>query len=183
MEESDVQETEKESRRNLSLLSLTALGLSMAALLVSVFEVSAIREDQRVQVWPYIEVSTNYSENGYALTVENKGIGPARIRSAALLFDGQPVTSLDQLILETLGPEDAFSYDLYKSNDPNRSVMSPDETVVLFSVPWEDRTLRLNEAWSGRVGVSVCYCSVYDECWLAALDGGEPEVITHCDNR
>ena len=58
--------------------------------------------------------------------------------------------------------------------------MSPDETVVLFSVPWQDRTRRLSEAWSGRVSVAICYCSVYDDCWLAKLNEGEPAAVGSC---
>ena len=52
MEENETQVEENKSRRNMSVVSLVALGLSISALLVSVFEVSAIREEQKNQVWP-----------------------------------------------------------------------------------------------------------------------------------
>ena len=97
-----------------------------------------------------------------------------------VFFDGEPVTDIDRLIIDTVGEEDAFSYDLYRTSDISRSVMSPDERATLFAVPWEDRTRRLSEIWHGRLSVHVCYCSVYDECWTAELDAGEPEPVGTC---
>ena len=28
--------------------------------------------------------------------------------------------------------------------------------------------------------VKLCFCSVYDDCWLAELGGGEPEAVNAC---
>ncbi len=176
----EITEKPAPAARRIPLISVAALALSMLALFVSVLEVSAMRDEQRFQVWPYVEVSTRYSADGYAIIATNKGIGPARIRTAELWFDGQPVESLDELIVSTLGESEAFSYDLYKSSNPARSVMSANETAQLFAVPWEDRTRKLSAIWNDRVSVTLCYCSVYDECWRSALDGGEPVVVETC---
>ena len=75
------------SRKSVSMLSLTAIALSVFALLVSVLEVSAIRDEQRVQVWPFIELELSYSAEGFELRASNKGIGPARIRGITMLFE------------------------------------------------------------------------------------------------
>ncbi len=173
--------TNTESRNSTPILSIVAIVMSIGALLVSVFEVSAIRDEQRIQVWPYIEVTTNYSSEGFKLLAINKGIGPARVRTVELTFDGQPVDNLDQLIVDTIGEEDAFSYDLYRSSDISQSIMSPEEEAILFGVPWQPRTRRLSQAWSGRVDVAVCFCSVYDECWESRMNGGEPTPVSQCE--
>ncbi len=167
-------------RFRITLVSGAALALSVAALLVSVLEVSAIRAEQRVQVWPYVQLDTRYSADGYAIIATNKGIGPARVRSMEISFDGEVVDDLDQLIVDSIGAENAFSYELYKTSNPTRSVMSPDEGISLFAVPWEDRTRRLADVWAGRASVALCYCSVYDDCWQAQLDGGEPSEVESC---
>jgi len=169
------------SRSASPLLALTAIVLSLAALTVSVFEVSTIRDEQRIQVWPYIELAWHYDSDGFAIQATNKGIGPARVRTLDLRYEGTRYTELDRLVLATVGEENAFSYDLYSTTNPSRSVMSPDETAVLFSVPWEPRTRLLAERWNGTIGIEMCYCSVYDECWVARLDGPEPEPIAACD--
>ncbi len=168
-------------RSGTPLLSIVAIVMSVGALLVSVFEVSAIRDEQRVQVWPYISVDTNYTSEGFRLEATNKGIGPARIRTLLMTFDGRPVDDLDQLIIDTIGEEDAFSYEMYMASDISQSVMSPDEERILFGVPWEDRTRRLSQIWSSKVDIQVCYCSVYDECWEARLNAGEPTPVARCE--
>ncbi len=177
---SDSREKSEPSIKRLPLVSFAALVLSVLALMVSVLEVSAIREDQRVQVWPYMTVASSFGPNGYSLEAINKGIGPARVRTMEVLFDGKPVDDIDKLIVDTVGEDDAFSYDLYRTSNIAQSVMSADERATLFAVPWEDRTRRLSSVWHGRLSVRVCYCSVYDDCWMAELDDGEPESIETC---
>ena len=176
----EVAEKPARDARRIPLISVAALALSMLALFVSVLEVSAMRDEQRVQVWPYVEVSTRYNAEGYAVIATNKGIGPARVRTAELTFDGEPVDSLDELIVSILGEEDAFSYDLYRASNPARSVMSADDSAQLFAVPWEDRTRRLTQIWHDRISVTLCYCSVYDECWQSTLNAGEPVPVENC---
>ncbi|MEM7083914.1 MAG: hypothetical protein AAF465_14390 [Pseudomonadota bacterium] len=168
------------STNKTSALSIIAIAMSMGALFVSVLEVSAIRDDQRIQVWPYIGVYTNYSEDGFRLHAINKGIGPARVQTLKMFYDGEHVTDIDQLILNTLGEKDAFSYDLYRSSNISRSVMSADEDKTLFGVPWEPRTRRLIDDWATKVDVVVCYCSVYDDCWESRLNTGEPTEVSSC---
>ena len=58
---------EQHARSGAPLLALTAILLSLAALAVSVFEVSAIRDEQRIQVWPYIQIETRYGPEGLRL--------------------------------------------------------------------------------------------------------------------
>ncbi|MEM1080988.1 MAG: hypothetical protein AAGH65_05340, partial [Pseudomonadota bacterium] len=120
------------------------------------------------------------SSEGYALKLTNKGVGPARVRRGDLLLDAVSVSNLDAAILDTLGPDNAFSYDVYRSANPAPGVMSPDEEVILFGVPWEARTRALTEAWAGRVDVEICFCSVYDECWVANLNTGDPDLVEQC---
>lgn len=168
------------SRQNIPVVALIAIVLSLCALLVSVLEVSAIRSEQRVGVWPYVDVSSKYNDGGFQITATNKGIGPARIRSSQMLLDGKPQDDLDGMILAVLGPERAFSYEVYKSNNPAGGVMSPDEQSVLFAVPWTDASRTLVEELASRFSIELCYCSVYEDCWRAQLNEGEPEEVKRC---
>lgn len=162
-------------------MAFTAMVLSLCALLVSVLEVSSIRREQRVGVWPYVDVSSRYNAEGFSISATNKGIGPARVRTVALKLDGKPVADLDTMILDVLGPEEAFSYDVYTTSNPAGNVLSPDEAANLFSVPWTNATRRLVEDMVGEFSIEVCYCSVYDDCWLAELNAGDPAEISTCD--
>ncbi len=178
----DHPEASDSKRFRITLVSGAALALSVAALLVSVLEVSAIRSEQRVQVWPYVQLDMRYNADGYAIVATNKGIGPARVRTMQIALDGEVFDDLDRLIVASIGAENAFSYELYRTSNPARSVMSADERITLFAVPWEERTRRLAEVWTDRASVELCYCSVYDECWESRLDGGEPAAVERCDD-
>lgn len=177
------------ARQGPSLISFVAIGLSICALLVSVFEVSAIRDETRFQVWPFVSIGTNYSSTGFRIVMENKGIGPAKIRDVSYFFDGERLDApsvgemFNELVAVTLGDEEKFDYGLYRMTDPEGGVMSADESADLFAVPWDEtggRVRRLAGIWQNKLFVSVCYCSVYEDCWVAELNGGEPAEVPSC---
>lgn len=151
------------------LASVFAVALSLTALFVSVLEVFTTRAQQRAAVWPHLEISESYSEEGFQLRLTNKGVGPALTSDLRLSFLGQSVADLDALILKTLGPDDAFSYERYTRSIPSNSVIAAGEKIVLFSVEWDDQTRRLISAWSDKVDLKSCYCSIHNECWSVSL--------------
>lgn len=161
------------------MVAVIAIILSLGALAVSVLEVSSIRSEQRIGVWPYVDLSQNYNEEGFSINATNKGIGPARVRSIKMTLDGETIETLDEMIIALVGPDLAFSYDVYKSYDPSNSVLSADERAILFAVPWTDATRALVEGID-RFSVSLCYCSVYDDCWQAKLGQGDPDEVSEC---
>lgn len=160
--------------------SLTAVAVSTLALLVSVLEVNAIKSQQRAAVWPFVALSSSYTEQGFTFKLENKGVGPALVHAVDISFMGKRYRDLDALITETLGEEDAFSYDVYSGVNPSGSVLGVGDTVTLFSVPWEERTEKLLEKWSDKVNVTACYCSIQEECWTAQLSQGMAESSDSC---
>ena len=174
------------ARRRPPLVSLLAIVLSVCALLVSVFEVSAIRDEVRFQVWPFVSVGTGYSSDGYRIGIQNKGVGPAKIRRIEFFWDGEPIASeqrsdvFNELVRRAVGDEAAFDYSVYRMSDPEGGVMSADEATNLFSVEWTETSRKLADAWGENLFVTVCYCSVYDDCWLAELNGGEPGRVSAC---
>lgn len=158
------------------MASVFAVALSIAALLVSLVEVATVRAQQRATAWPYIQISTSYSDDGFRLELKNKGVGPALMSDVMLTSDGQPVENLDQFIADTVGETDAFSYDVYSTSNPSNGVVAAGETVTLFSVPWEPRTRKFVTALNGVLDVETCYCSIHRECWSTKLsaDGTSP---------
>lgn len=163
-----------------SRISIVAVVLSVAALLTSIIEVNFVRQELRSEAWPYISLHRAYSSEGYTIKLENKGVGPARLREVKLYYDNTEVTDLDQTIIDIVGEENAFSYDVYGANNPAPGVISSGEAVYLFSVPWERRTRMLVERMDRKISVTACYCSIYDDCWMASLNNGDPEEISSC---
>ena len=166
-----------------ALTSAMALLISIFALGVSLFEASTQRAQQRASVWPHIEISQSYTPNGYAIEIMNKGVGPARMGEVQLYYDGRRFADLDALIVAFIGEENAFSYELYRSSNVSQLVMSAGEQQVLFSVPWEERTRTLANAFSRRGDIATCYCSIFEECWTVQMtERGGQQSVARCED-
>lgn len=162
------------------MASVFAVALSIAALLVSLVEVATVRAQQRATAWPYIQISTSYSDEGFRLELRNKGVGPALMSDVRLTSDRQRIENIDEFIAETVGETDAFSYDVYSTSNPSNSVVAAGETVTLFSVPWEPRTRKFVTALNGVLDVETCYCSIHRECWSINLSTDRTNPTKSC---
>ena len=182
-DENEIEPKESRSKSVLddSRLSIIAVVLSVAALFTSIIEVNFVRQELRSEAWPFIAIYAGYNSEGFSISMENKGVGPARVRTLSLTLNGEEITDLDQAIIDTVGEENAFSYDLYRANNPAPGVMSSGEVTNLFGVPWEPRTRLLSEKWSEGLDIKSCYCSIYDDCWVASLGKGDPVEVASCD--
>lgn len=170
-------------RRGFDLNSIATIGaviLSIVAISISVLEVSTMRTHQRASVWPYLEISQGYNQDGFRMTLENKGVGPALIKRFEMTLDGKPAPDLDKMIIDVVGEENAFSYDLYGSNNPSNGVISAGESVRLFGVPWEDRTRLFTQRANNRVNIIACYCSIHDQCWQTSMLTNEATEVKAC---
>ena len=95
-------------------------------------------------------------------------------------LDGESITSLESMIIDAIGEENAFSYELYRSSNLAGSVMSPEERDQLFAVPWEPRTRLLAEQFNTRGSIEACYCSIFDDCWTVKLRDSSPQPVSSC---
>ncbi|MEM7612210.1 MAG: hypothetical protein AAF270_11045 [Pseudomonadota bacterium] len=173
--------TEKKNSRLELGTSLLAIAISVVAMGVSLFEVSAMRSQQRAEVWPYIELSQRFNNEGFELQLSNKGVGPALMADVNLTNDGQAITDLDAFIAATVGDENAFSYDVYRVGDPANRVIAAGEQVTLFAVPWEPRTRLLIERWGAQsIDIVACYCSIHEECWRAKMSERQSQPAERC---
>lgn len=163
--------------------SLLAVMLSIAALGVSILETNTVRQAAKVEAWPFIAIGDQYNGQGFGYEMENKGVGPARIRWIELAYRGKRVEDIDQLIIDVLGEEDAFSYDRYRASTQARRVVSPREVVNLFSVDWDPASRRLSNALAPALSIRACYCSIYDECWVAERGEEDPEPVPSCEKK
>ncbi|MEM1036248.1 MAG: hypothetical protein AAGI14_05755 [Pseudomonadota bacterium] len=170
----------RDSRFN-RLFTLAALILSIAAIFVSLMEVSAMRTQQKATVWPSVSMQQRYNSEGFRLILTNKGVGPALIGDIKLFLGLSEIDDVDQAILETLGEERAFSYENYSMVNPSSGVVAPGETVDLFAVSWDERTRALINDWAPRINVTTCYCSIHGDCFATSLRSIQPTRTESCN--
>jgi hypothetical protein len=157
------------------IVSLSAVLLSVCGLFISMYEASLIREQQRASVWPNVEVGPSLGSDTLKIFVDNTGIGPARIKSASVIYKGEVKKNWPDLIR-------SFEFDEQDVSDYqsliNGRVLPPssDEKELVFRVASTSQDMDQNLAYklsnairNKRLNVKLCYCSVYDECWIASM--------------
>jgi len=164
-------DAEERSQRVERWLSI-AVGLAaIVAVMVSLYQARLARQQLRASAWPYVSQGNSYIPNSpYRFVVSNQGIGPARIRSFHVLVDGRPVPTWNAAVRGLTGEGEPS---LIYSSFGRGSVLVPGSDRTLLTLPVGVRAQRFWLEAQARLRTQVCYCSVYDECWLA--DGDEPE--------
>lgn len=164
-------------------LALSAMFVSVVSLIVAVRHGQAMDRLVAANSWPFLTyASDNEGPDGrqrITLRIENAGIGPARIQTFELWWQGQPVASADELLARCcmlqrhapLALADLKALDLYvgivapavlRAGDA-QNILSLERTDANADV-WD----RLDKA---RLNLTMraCYCSVFDECWISNL--------------
>lgn len=133
--------------------------VGLLALLVSGYTAWIQRQQVRAEVWPYLTVA--YQDPGNKLTVFNKGVGPAIVRSVRVTVDGKPQPDWDR-VLGALGLP-AANYGL---STISGTVLSPGDALSVVVFPDESAYARFRKAMSAHGLMDICYCSTLDECWV-----------------
>jgi hypothetical protein len=161
---------------------------------VFVWRQARIQDDQRyAAVWPRLVFETSMyssdvdggsSEHRVLFGVTNKGVGPAIVRAFRLKLDGVAVSSVKDLIVKVYGRGVPYS-----ASNIVGEVLSPGEKVAMVEVEGDAERVRLlrdtflttrDGGASSHVEASVCYCSVFEQCWWVERHGGEPVATSSC---
>ncbi len=150
------------------VIACLALLISLGALVLSLVETRILAAQQRASVWPYVAISPGYGPEGFSIKVQNNGIGPARIKAVSVQVDGKVMTSWPALIKEVLGPDATLDYNTYRVSRINGSVLPANSSHEMFAVPWTPEVRKVVPLLQDSI-LTICYCSVFDECWVSTL--------------
>ncbi len=106
--------------------------------------------------------------------MENAGIGPARITGMRVDLDGTAYSSWAAVLAAVQGPDTTLSYDTIGANDMNGKVLSAGAETTILRLPWTEETRTLLPAFQ-RLQITLCYCSVFDQCWISRLGAATQE--------
>lgn len=168
--------TSKRGIRLAEIGSFAALALSVLALATSAYQTrlmqsqtELMQKQSRASVWPYVTIGTyEYRIPGhetFTWRVDNNGVGPAKIESVQVTLDGKPYRNWYELFA-ALAPGQQFHG---QTSSLNGIVLPPNlnrETGIEMVKPdTTERAKAFLDAQS-RLSVEICYCSVYEECWI-----------------
>jgi hypothetical protein len=169
-------------------LAVSAVFISLMSLVLAIQHGRAMEKMVEMSSWPYLELAFSTVKEDrtprIAMMLLNRGVGPAKVESVEVWYNGVPQPDSKSLIRAMLKITDpAREIRVFKS-DIVRSVLPARETVNLFDValdyfsPEEYQTLR-NELT--HTTTRVCYCSVFDECSvMESTREGKPEKVKEC---
>jgi hypothetical protein len=170
------------------IVPICALGISFVSLLLAVVHGQAMERMAdansrmvKASSWPYLEYSTGNVEENRAqieLRIGNVGVGPARVKGLEIFWRGQPVADHNQLLMRCCGATSGSTLHMLVNQIGGR-VLPARQTesflVLPRDAPNESVWRRLDQERT-NVSARVCYCSVFDECWVADLSMKETSV-------
>jgi len=152
------------------LVGVSAVIIGVCALVVSLYETSLMREEQRAAVMPLLELSRSYNvptdKNPQGsprlwLQAQNVGIGPARVVDFQVTVDGIAKPTWDAAIRTLIGRDEPVSYG--QSTITGRTI-PPDRLVTMMDLHDSELMEDILEEFD-RLDFEACFCSIFDECW------------------
>lgn len=201
----DSPEPKKTGHRWVDLIvAVTALSISALSIFVAQSTNERMERVMRASSWPFLQLgSGNVGDDGQhaiAFNIDNVGTGPARVYSFEVQVDGVPVAPEGHLLTNVLRAccDAEFNaaiaqadggitavYGNEVSSPASQRFLAPNADITAMRWPRSDAN---NSVWTtldrarqeGRITMSACYCSVFDECWIARTNAFPPEEVDSC---
>jgi hypothetical protein len=190
---SENEQTRSEERTNRALrmdllIAVCALLLSAVVATAAVIQTRVIANQTQVianqlsaTVWPYLSFTLTESNSQLRYYLENDGLGPAILRSATLRLDTAPRNSVGAAALVLLHGRQPRHSTLHTSSLEIGEVLRPGQSVEILGFDGAQARAFI-AAVRKRVTLSVCYCSLLDQCWsvTALVDSKGPVQVARC---
>lgn len=159
-----------------TILAVAGIFTGVVALYAALSEADAVRKQQAASVLPEIVVAQSHVIGGdapfFSWNAFNWGIGPGRVRALQVRYKDEPVHDWSEL-LNAIGVSGDVSY--IQSQLAGRTLPAG-ETSEIFRITSPEAARVIRDA-SADVSMELCYCSVFDQCWMmpqTLLDGPQP---------
>lgn len=119
--------------------------------------------------WPFMGAHMGVNENAIVLGVANEGVGPAKVRWVQVTYDGRPARSTLDLLARCCGLTPNGHVD-YAFSLLTNTVVRAGDSVDMITLKREPLNAQIYEPLRRnalRVGFRICYCSVFDECFIS----------------
>ena len=157
------------------VLSITALITAVVAVMLGVIESQRSHEHRQISVEPYLLLANSQQRGGYQFVVVNQGLGPARLERVTVTVNDKPIKSWSQATATLLDPAMHAAAETQSGHSTLSTgrMISSGETVEALTIRDPDVALTFaGQMRSGAVEVELCYCSMYDQCWVSGYNLG-----------
>jgi hypothetical protein len=170
----------------------SALLISVVSLVVAVRHGQTMEEMAHANArlveansWPFVGAGVSRGDGSATIFIRNAGVGPAKVHWVEVKYDGVAQSSLPQLLAHCCGLPSAPGAKprlSYENSLVANSVLRPGEVVPMVVLSRAQTDPAVFDAFYRRllrIGFRVCYCSVFDECFIG--DGGHLDVQKTAD--
>ena len=172
------------------VIALSAIFISTVSLVVAIEHGRTERDLVAANSWPFLRAILDNGVQDTRIGVSNGGVGPAKVKSLEVFYDGRPVSSARDLLRRCCGL--SSDPEIVRRQLPAKFVWSLVDDSVLR--PGEDNAVvrihhdstapevlqRLSDSLLG-IGFRACYCSVFDECWVSNLRSTNIQRVRRCE--
>jgi len=187
------QRTDRKRARFAELGSIVALATSFLALSLSAYQALLMNEQTRLMqsqsrasVWPYVAIGYSINDEGenrgYTWQISNDGVGPARIESVTMTLDGKPVRRWRELFRALFGDADVpatYSQVYGRVLPPSTNRETTIDALHLTDMAQAQAFFAAQD----RIDMTICYCSVYDDCWIARKHDPNVQPTPRCEKN
>jgi hypothetical protein len=162
-------------------IAVAALFVSAVSLWIGIRTEKANEDLVAASTWPYLLVeSSNANPDGSKvihMDVTNSGVGPAKVETFEVFWKGKPYASVNRLVADCCGYRSAevtSNRTAMMQGGVQGTVIRAAETrnfLSLLLAPDDETTWRALNVARLRMSYRVCYCSVFDECWIGTFSG------------
>ncbi|WP_189770556.1 hypothetical protein [Thalassotalea marina] len=163
------------------IVAFAALIVSVFAVFVGAYSAYTDRTYARASVWPNIlidQISVIQDSNAsYSVKLESNGIGPAIIKHASMIHNGKVINDYIELKKPYMKE--------FKDQNWSQTIIKPrvipaNSNVLVFQLNDSNKfAVDKFRKDMKNLNLTVCYCSVYDECWQVDKDN-TPKAIEVC---
>ncbi len=165
------------------ILGCLAVVLSMVSVFIAMRDERTMERMVAASTWPNINISSSNdvpsAPNTITLDLRNTGVGPARVETLEVFYKDKPMATSRALMEACCGPEKPN----FATSDVRDQVLPARDQVSLITVPAAinpPSVYRALDAARSEFRVRVCYCSVFDECWVADVTAHRPVRVPEC---
>jgi hypothetical protein len=169
------------------LLGVSAVSISLISLFLAIANGRAMERLVQSNSWPFVEIGSSDVESDSTphirFFIANKGVGPARIETLEVTYNGTPMNSPRGLLNALLSRTTVPPHPRMIVSSIVHNVLAAREQLSFFDVKPDDLSAEdyaVMDRGLKKVKFIACYCSVFDECWLADSSKTQPSKVKQC---
>ncbi len=170
-----------------------AIFISLVSLVIGIRGEEVQRELLAANSWPFMELDEERRAAGTdaadTVNIRNEGVGPAKVMSFEVFFQGTPIGNATDLLQRCCGlPADAKAAHERMARgiglgDVAGNVIRPDQSRTMISMERRSAdpgTFEAFDAHLAEITFRLCYCSILDRCWMSDLRTLKPAEVASC---